>query len=140
MRSKLSIRLKLSDFIGTDLENDIMNMIIKSHDELPTIILVYFWYNDKEVSNKKLEEFILRWENKLEFKTIIKVGNKLNFNDFVWWDILPYDILINSKTRHTYRYYSVAKLLDGLKKFYDCAQFVLSEKPQPKARKQKRND
>jgi hypothetical protein len=140
MKSKLSIRIKLSDFINTELENDIMNLIIKSHEDLLTNILVYFWYNDKEISNKKLEQFILRWEDKLEFKTIIKIGCDLNFNDFVWWDILSYEFPINNKTRHTYRYYSYVKILDGIKKFYECARFVLSEKPHSKIRKQKRND
>jgi hypothetical protein len=128
---KVSIRLKLSDFIDTDLEKDIMEMISKSHKDLPSDILVYFWYNDKEITNKNLENFILRWEDKLKFKTIIKKGSDLKFGAFVWWDIVSdkLSIVADSKTRYTYRYYSFDQILDGLKEFYKCAQFVLSEKP-----------
>lgn len=140
MKSKLNIRIKLSDFINTNFENDIMTMINKSQIELSNNILVYFWYEDGEISIKNLKDFLLKWEDKLKFKTIIKVGQKLNFNDFVWWDILPYKFIINDRTRNTYRYCDISKIVDGLEEFYKCAQFVLSEKPQSKIRKQKRND
>ena len=138
MLSKVSLRLKLSDFINTDIEEKVMNIVNHAHTELSVTILLYLWFEKDEVSNKDLKDFLMRWEDKLSFKTIIKQGHQLQFNDYIFFDILPMNTP-KSPTwkRFTYNYTDANKVLDGLKEFYKVTKFTTSDKP---VKRQKRND
>ena len=70
MLSKCSLRLKLSDFINTDIENQIMEKINQIHDELNAAVLLYLWYEDGEVKSIDLKNFLVKWDDKLQFKTV----------------------------------------------------------------------
>ena len=43
------LRLKLSDFINTDIENQVMKKINQAHVELNTAVLLYLWYDEDEI-------------------------------------------------------------------------------------------
>ena len=137
MMPKLSLRLKLSDFINTDIEQEVMEKINNIYDELHTAILLYLWFEDGEISSKDLKEFLMKWEDKLSFKTVVKRGHKIKLSDFVWFDIVPVNILPSFRNRLRYQYIGYNKILDGLKQFYNVAKFTTSDKP---TKKQKRND
>ncbi len=137
MMPKVSLRLKLSDFINTDMEQKIMEKINNIYDELHTAILLYLWFEDGEISSKDLKEFLMKWEDKLSFKTVVKRGHKIKLCDFVWFDVVPVNISTNFRNRFRYQYVNCNKILDGLQEFYSVAKFTTLDKP---VKKQKRND
>ena len=137
MLSKISLRLKLSDFINTDIEQEVMNKINDAHIELSVTVLLYLWFEEGELSNKDLKNFLMRWEDKLTFKTVVKQGHQLQFNDYIFFDIIPVGISDNTSKRFSYNYINTDKILDGLQEFYNVVKFTTSDKP---TKRQKRND
>jgi hypothetical protein len=137
MLSKVSLRLKLSDFINTDIEQEVMNKINEAHNELSIVVLLYLWFEEGEIVNKDLKEFLIKWEDKLSFKTVIKQGHEIKFNDFIWFDIVPVSTPSITYKRFEYKYAEYNKILDGLREFYKVTKFTTSEKP---VKRQKRND
>ena len=71
MASTMSVRMKLSDFIKTDEEDKIMEMINKTHKDLRAVIFLYLWYENDEIDPLDLKDFMVKWEDKLFFKTKI---------------------------------------------------------------------
>ena len=138
MLSKISLRLKLSDFINTDMEENVMNRINQIHSELHIIVSLYLWFEEDEITSKDLKDFLMRWEDKLSFKTVVKQGHKLQVNDYIFFDIIPTNVSDSDiSKRFTYKYTDVNKILNGLKEFYNVTKFTTSEKP---IKRQKRND
>tara|TARA_R110002020_G_scaffold187053_1_gene385155 strand:- start:191 stop:616 length:426 start_codon:yes stop_codon:yes gene_type:complete len=138
MLSKVSLRLKLSDFINTDIEEKVMNIVNHAHTELSVTVLLYLWFEEGEVSNKDLKDFLMRWEDKLTFKTVVKQGHQLQINNYIFFDIIPTNVPDSDiSKRFTYKYKDVNMILDGLKEFYNVTKFTTSDKP---IKRQKRND
>ena len=137
MMPKVSLRLKLSDFINTDIEQEVIKKINNIHKELHTTILLYFWFEGGEINSKDLKEFLMKWEDKLSFKTVVKQGFYINTSEFIWFDIIPINTPSSPYKRFEYQYSDSSKILDGLQEFYNVAKFTTSDKP---AKKQKRND
>ena len=138
MISKVSLRLKLSDFINTDIEEKVMNIVNHAHTELSVTVLLNLWFEEGEVSNKDLKDFLMRWEDKLTFKTVVKQGHQLQLNDYIFFDIIPTNVSNSDVSkRFTYNYTDANKVLDGLREFYNVTKFTTSEKP---VKRQKRND
>ena len=138
MLSKVSLRLKLSDYINTDIEEKVMNIVNHAHTELNVTVLLYLWFEEGELSNKDLKEFLMRWEDKLSFKTVVKQGHKLQVNDYIFFDIIPINVSDSDiSKRFTYKYKDVNMILNGLKEFYNVTKFTTSDKPM---KRQKRND
>ena len=138
MLSKVSLRLKLSDFINTNIEENVMNRINQIHSELHVIVSLYLWFEEDEITSKDLKDFLMRWEDKLSFKTVVKQGHQLQINDYIFFDIIPTNIPDSDiSKRFTYKYKDVNMILNGLKEFYNVTKFTTSEKP---IKRQKRND
>ena len=137
MMPKVSLRLKLSDFINTDIEQEVMERINNIHSELHTTVLLYLWFVDDEISSKDLKKFLMKWEDKLTFKTVVKQGFYINTSEFIWFDVIPINTPSSPHKRFEYQYSESNKILDGLQEFYNVAKFTTSEKP---AKRQKRND
>ena len=55
MTSKISLRLKLSDFINTEIESEIMEKIDKTHNDLNIAVLLYLWFEDGEIDTVDLK-------------------------------------------------------------------------------------
>ena len=83
-----NIRLKLSDFIETDLEDIIMSRIKSIEQKLSMKFVLYFWL-DTDIN---LKAFYDRWKDNLSIKTIIKNDNSLKANEFIFFDIAPSNI------------------------------------------------
>ena len=137
MMPKVSLRLKLSDFINTDIEQEVIKKINNVHNELHITVLLYLWFEEDEINSKDLKEFLMRWEDKLTFKTVVKQGFYINTSEFIWFDVIPINTPSSPHKRFEYQYSESNKILDGLQEFYNVAKFTISEKPM---RKQKRND
>ena len=138
MLSKVSLRLKLSDFINTDMEDAVMNRINHIHSELHITVLLYLWFGEDEISGTDLKDFLMKWEDKLSFKTIVKQSHKLHTNDFIFFDIIPIQVPDSKiSKRFSYSYITSDNILGGLQEFYNVTKFITSDKP---SKKQKRND
>jgi len=135
MQRTMRVRLKLSDFIDTEYEDNVMNSISKVHSDLQSLILLHLWYDEGD--NIKLKNFLMKWEDKLHFKTIVKEGTNVTSDEFVFFDILPIKEKQSEWSRFTYQYKNKKNIVNGLKELYDCVKFITSDKPN---KRQKRND
>ena len=135
MQRTMRVRLKLSDFIDTEYEDGVMNSISKVHSDLQSLILLHLWYDEGD--NIKLKNFLMKWEDKLHFKTIVKEGTNVTSDEFIFFDILPIEEKQEVWSRFTYQYGDKANIVNGLKELYDCVKFITSDKP---TKRQKRND
>ena len=129
--------LNLSHFLNKPFEEEVIQKLEKAHNDSIKYYLT-LWYGDGKIKLKDLKAFLLKYESRLYFKTNIKVGNDLKFNDFIWFDIID-NINANKsdRVRFQYTYSSGDGILKGLNEFHNCATFCTSDKP-PK--NQKRND
>ena len=127
--------MKLSDFIDTEYEDEIMELINNVHKDLQSFILLHLWYNEGD--NIKLKDFLMRWEDKLHFKTVVKEGTNVTSDEFIFFDILPKGEKQADWSRFSYRYENKKSIVNGLKELYNCVKFITSDKP---TKRQKRND
>ena len=124
--------------MNADIEETVMNKINQIHSELHVIVSLYLWFEEDEITSKDLKDFLMRWEDKLSFKTVVKQGHKLQVNDYIFFDIIPTNVPDSDiSKRFTYKYKDVNMILNGLKEFYNVTKFTTSEKP---IKRQKRND
>jgi len=137
MMSRVSLRLKLSDFINSDIEKVVMSKVNDIHNDLNITVLLYLWFEEDEINSTNLKKFLMSWEDKLSFRTIVKQGCKLSADQFVWFDVIPTNVTSNLRNRFQYCYSKPNKILDGLDEFYNITKFTISDKP---TKRQKRND
>ena len=140
------LRLKLSDFLGTDYEKEVLDKLreINNKDYMPPFE-IYLWYdrdNDK-VELSRLKDFIVDWESKGDFKskTIIVPEFFDRPVDFIWYDIIPREVSDSNFIQYS-RFqcrYSEPKtgILDGLDEYIKTFKFTIADRL---PRKQKRND
>jgi hypothetical protein len=136
----IKLRLKLSDFIGTWLEDDIMHRIQELHSSVPVAFEVVFWYNDGELAPSLIGSFLKVWESALRNKTYVVPSKEVSFADSVFFNIVR-EKHRNDKLNYGFEYvYSghARGILDGLDKFEHAATFCYT--PKNSIRKQKRND
>ena len=137
--SKLSVRLKLSEFIG-EFEEMVVSKISEIHLDIQRPFVLWLWYVNEEVSPKQLKSFLKKWESTLNYKTFIRSSNVIKINDEVWYNITP-EGEESKPVRFQYSYpneWGILGVMKGLDNFYECAKFCTS--PKPPKRKQKRND
>ena len=140
------LRLKLSDFLGTDYETEVLDKLreINNLDFMPPFE-IYLWYdrdNDK-VDLNRLKDFIVDWESKGDFrsKTFIIPEFFDRPRDFIWYDIIPREVSDSNYiqySRFQWRYSEPKTgILDGLDEKIKTFKFTIADKL---PRKQKRND
>jgi len=129
----VSLRLKLVDFLEhEEILIPMISDIAKTTQPFP----IYFWYQDStDINSPTFQKFLTDWESKsgARYKTIIKILD--DCREFVWFDILPHDIKLQS--RFTYKYNTPGGIILGLKTFKECYDFTTKDKT---VKKQKRND
>ena len=134
---KVNLRMNLSHFLNKSYEKQVINKLEEIHKDSIKYYLT-LWYEDGHLTSDDVKRFILDYENRLHFKTNIKIGNKLGTNDFIWFDIIDSNNADKTnRLRFQYIYSKEESILDGLNEYHKCAKFCTSEKP-PK--RQKRND
>ena len=112
MQRTMRVRLKLSDFIDTEYEDGVMESISKVHSELQSLILLHLWYDEGD--NIKLKKFLMKWEDKLHFKTIVKEGTVISSDEFVFFDILTTKEKQSEWSRFTYHYENKKNIVNGV--------------------------
>ncbi len=140
------LRLKLSDFLGTNYETEVLDKLreINNLDFMPPFE-IYLWYdrdNDK-VDLSRLKDFIVDWESKGDFrsKTFIIPEFFDRPVDFIWYDIIPREVSDSNYiqySRFQWRYSEPKTgILDGLDEYIKTFKFTIADRL---PRKQKRND
>ena len=115
----------------------VMEKINNIHNELHIAVMLYLWFDEDEINSTDLKKFLMRWETKLSFRTVVKQGSYIKPNDFIWFDIVPSETPHTSNKRFEFTYITKEHILYGLEDFYNVAKFTTSEKP---VKRQKRND
>jgi len=134
---RVRLRFYLPDFIenlNTNIEE-----LEKIYDKNMAPITLYLWYdkNDK-IDMGRLKEFIKNWESRQHFRSIIKTSFVNSFNDFIWFDVLPYKYKNKSSYyRFSYSYVDSTKIVKAIKYFDEILSFTLGPKPR---KIQKRTD
>ena len=142
---RMNVRLKLSDFINTEYESIIMNKLSEIHSKLNATFYLRLWFND-DIKAGELKVFLKKYEEGLEYKTIISTTDKLTPNEFVWFEIINKSCFRQAKNwsyGYCYPDGNLEGILLGLDEFYNVASFTIKPKPQRQhqpERKQKRND
>jgi hypothetical protein len=137
-----TLRVYLTDFVGTDKEDEVIDRISTYGNDIPNMKL-YLWF-DQKLDKVDISKFVKKWDRipHHNFKTIIRPEYFDLFRDFIWYDIVPKAFAIakpHQYTRFAYRYTNgVDGVLEGLDNFKSTWEFTTTEKPQK--RKQKRND
>jgi len=137
-----TLRVYLTDFVGTDKEDEVIDRISTYGNDIPNMKL-YLWF-DQKLDKLDISKFVKKWDRipHHNFKTIIRPEYFDKFRDFIWYDVVPKPIAIGKPSnyvRFAYRYVDgVDGILKGLDEFKNTWEFTIAEKP-PK-RKQKRND
>ncbi len=134
MMHSITIRLKLTDFIDTDIEDWVINKI----DEVYKIhqFKLHLWYNEGEIKPTQLKKFVEKYETQLHFKTKITPTIELSSQDFIWYDVLPIEENETLNSRFTYR----GDIISGLNQLKSTLEFCKKPKSDKPIRKQKRND
>ena len=130
------LRLKLSDFLGTDYETEVLDKLreINNLDFMPPFE-IYLWYdrdNDK-VELNRLKDFIVDWESRGDFKskTIIVPEFFDRPVDFIWYDIIPREVSDSNfiqYSRFQWRYSEPKTgILDGLDEYIKTFKFTIAD-------------
>ena len=143
-----NIRLYLPDVLSCENKEEVLEYLTQISNTIRSAKL-FFWYHEPDLTQKQVKEFIEDWESRKHsnFKTIVRPYYFDNQNDFIWYDLISHK-MINSLTpratgikneyvRFTWRYGEPNSILKGLKEFKVIYDFVSSEKP---TKRQKRND
>ena len=140
---KMNLRIKLTEFMNTDREEEIVKLINDCYNKLKYPFVLKLWYDVGDFKPEEIIEFSKKWKStwKDKYKTYINSSPEVNINDFIWFDVTTEHTLSpNYKYRHMYfqKPGNVDSLIAGINSFYTMAEFTLSPKPAKKT--QKRND
>ena len=122
---KVSLRLKIDDFIQEPLYGMVMDMLSESEPMIKVPINYVFYYEDLKTS--ELKKFIKDAEAKLKNTTFIKRSDMTQY-DHVWFDIRKKQYDLQSFYAFEYDENNVDIVL-GISQFRKAAKFVTSEKP-----------
>ena len=141
-----SLRIKLDDFIGNEIESEVIQKIEQTYEKTRYPFQTLFWFEDEKLMAKELKRFVDNTQNKLPFKTTIKSLQNIKIYNYAWFNLVSNDdkdkvnnILSTSldcRFKYIYQNNNQKQMLKGLDLFDDLLTFTL--KPKPK--KQKRND
>ena len=119
--NKVTLRMKLSEFINTEYEEFIMEYIDTCHKRQP--FFLHFWCNENEIDVDTINKFADTNKDKLHIRTVIKSTPELKANDFIWFDIIPHNIENSTYKRFSYSYTDKIQILNGLDEFYKVTKF-----------------
>ena len=87
---KYSIGLKLSTFIGTDEEANVMSVLHHIKDELPEQVTIKLWYLEGEIKKGQIKQFMKDWGDLLaEYGSQMYCLTERNQRSYdAWFNIL----------------------------------------------------
>ena len=140
---RFSMRICLTDFIGTDNEKILMTYLEESRHKFEVAVVLKFWYNKNTISEKKLDNFVRTYKNILahygtKIYSIESVKNRID--DEAWFNVTSEDRWkdkSNFSQKTTYRF---SYLFDNLQSpiwgcvssFIELVNFHRREKPEKK--------
>ena len=133
----INIRFYLPDFLKVyDSIKEPLDLIYTKSIQP---IKIFFWYNtDDDIKLDSLKDFIVKWEDKQHFKTIIRPTFEDSPVDFIWFDIMPKNEELRPKNiRFSYRYTKLEHIVKGLEYLKEIMTFTTKSTI---VRKQKRTD
>tara|TARA_B100000029_G_scaffold508595_1_gene595879 strand:+ start:381 stop:797 length:417 start_codon:yes stop_codon:yes gene_type:complete len=133
----INIRFYLPDFLKVyDSIKEPLDLI---YTKSVQPIKIFFWYNaDDDIKLDSLKDFIVKWEDKQHFKTIIRPTFEDSPVDFIWFDIMPKNEKVQPKNiRFSYRYTKLEHIVKGLEYLKEIMTFTTKSTI---VRKQKRTD
>ena len=140
---KISLRMKLNDFINKKVEDEILLGLAEIAKISNGIVSLILWFDEKD-SDINLKETIESIGDAHHWKTTIVAKSKIKESDFVWFDMRSYndEHEIQQNFRFQYKYGTPSQIVSGLKDFSDAITFFKNKpvKENKIERKQKRND
>jgi len=140
---KISLRMKLKDFINKKVEDEILDGLGEITQISSGIVSLILWFDEKD-KDINLKETIESIGDAHHWKTNIVAKSKIKESDFVWFDMRSYndEHEIPNNWRFQYKYGAPSQIKDGLKTFSDAITFFKNKpaKERKIERKQKRND
>jgi hypothetical protein len=133
----INIRFYLPDFLKVyETIKEPLDLIYKKSAQP---IKIFFWYNtDDDINLESLKDFIVKWEDRQHFKTIIRSTFEDNPVDFIWFDIMPKNEELHPRNiRFSYRYTKLEHIGKGLEYLKEIMTFTTKSTI---VRKQKRTD
>tara|TARA_Y100000780_G_scaffold159134_1_gene144354 strand:- start:76 stop:498 length:423 start_codon:yes stop_codon:yes gene_type:complete len=134
----INIRFYLPDFLK--VYEDIKEPLDIIYKNSAQPIKIFFWYNSEveDINLELLKDFIIKWEDKQHFKTIIRTKFEDNALDFIWFDIRPESVNpVPRYVRFSYPYFNSGKIIKGLEYLKEIMAFTTRS---TMIRKQKRTD
>ncbi len=134
----INIRFYLPDFLKVyDDIKEPLDIIYKNSTQP---IKIFFWYNSEveDINLELLKDFIIKWEDRQHFKTIIRTKFEDTALDYIWFDIRPDNVNPAPQyVRFTYLYFNTGKIIKGLEYLKEIMTFTTRS---TMIRKQKRTD
>ncbi len=101
--NKKILRLKLTDFINTNIEDNVIHFLHMMKEITPTFV-VHCWYKSKEISTTDLNKFIIEYQELIDLIEI-SFYTLDSYEPPVWYDIISTrdeKLLSRYKFRSTY--------------------------------------
>ena len=124
---RYSLGLKLSTFIDTESEVDIMSVLHHIKDELPEPVTIKLWYTEGEIKKGQIKRFMQDWSDLLaEYGSqMFRVTENNNRSYDAWFNIMTRDDakkIINCG-RFQYYHNDVEKIWMGIFSFLNVLNF-----------------
>lgn len=101
--TKKIIRLKLTDFLNSDVEDTIISFLQMIKKDTPTFKIL-LWHSKNEISSESLLDFRKKYKDEIE-SLELEIVQLSSFNESVWYDIIgieDVEKIQNFKFRSTY--------------------------------------
>jgi len=115
---RYSVRIRLTDFIGTPHEEQIIALVHSIGEETSKKVFLKLWYNEGEVTQEQLATFLKKYATVLEdIGTNIHVGDHETWSQKSWFNIRKYGTTTSIDYRHECMYNDTDGILRSLAVF-----------------------
>ena len=109
---KKVLRLKVTDFWQSPVEDNVMSFLQMIKTETPTFC-VLLWYNKEEMNAKSLLEFRKKYHDEIELLEL-EIEQIVGIEKSVWYDI------INVKEQDRLQHYKFRSVYEDINNIIDC--------------------
>lgn len=126
---RYSVRIKLSDFIKSKQEKTVIDAMHKCAESTGKKIFLKLWYEQKELTQKEVSDFIKKYEKQLEdIGTNIHMGEEESWTQKSWFNLRKESDKNDTSYRHEYVYSDIRGIIHGIEMF---ANMIRSMERQP---------
>lgn len=119
---KKTVRLKITDFWKSPLEENVMSFLQMAKKNTPTFSVVLWYYKD-EMDRKSLLEFRKKYNDAIELLEL-EIIQMSGIEVYVWYDIIgveDQDVLEHYKFRSVYE--NINNIIDCIMEFNSMVKF-----------------